>query len=99
MHGESDVNSSTWERNPDFDTFTPSLRYLGYNSLSGSIPNLTGLTNLQVLRVHRESDVNSTRSVPISHHDAFPQALRHLGYNSPSGSIPNLTGLTNVQVL
>ena len=67
--------------------------HLAYNQLTGSIPSLTGLTNLQYFNVRSNQLTGSIPSLT---------GLTNLQYfnvhsNQLTGSIPSLTGLTNLQ--
>jgi hypothetical protein len=65
---------------------------LGYNFLSGSLPDLSGLTALQVFHVN---DNSLTGSIPSLAGLAALQVFDAIG-NDLTGSIPALSGMTNL---
>ena len=74
--------------------FPTSLEHLeiGSNKFTGSIPDLSGLTNLTLLNAVGSGLTGSLDGTP------FPASLQYLrlGSNELTGSIPDLSGLTNL---
>ncbi|CAI7843322.1 unnamed protein product, partial [Closterium sp. NIES-54] len=68
-------------------THSPSHRELGYNSLTGSIPNnISALMALEYLNLWNN---NLTGSIPNSISALTALTSLHLSYNQLTGSIPN----------
>ena len=68
---------------------------LSHNEMSGSIPDLSALTNLQTLYLHSNQLTGSIPDLsPLSNLTDIS-----LSYNQLSGPIPNLSALSNLQTL